>query len=77
MESSRPALNQLAADGILAIIAGYDTTAITLTALFYSLLSHPQTYTRLQEEVDKYYPPESNALDTKYHSEMPYLNAVM
>ena len=76
-KESRPPVRQAVSDGGLAVIAGFDTTAAVLNALFYLLLSHPDTYKRLQQEVDKYYPPEANALDTKYHSEMGYLTAVM
>jgi cytochrome P450 len=32
--------------------AGSDTTAITLSAIFYHLLKHPQTYKCLQDEID-------------------------
>lgn len=32
--------------------AGSDTTAITLSSILYHLLQHPETYRRLQEEID-------------------------
>jgi cytochrome P450 len=32
--------------------AGSDTTAITLSSILYNLIKHPQTYRRLQEEID-------------------------
>ena len=64
-------------DGALAIVAGSDTTASVLSNLFWLLLRHPQYYKRLQEEVDKFYPPGENALDPKHHPNMPYLESVM
>ena len=65
------------ADGTLAIVAGSDTTSSVLSSIFYCLLTHPEAYVRLRAEVDAYYPPGEDALNTKHHAEMPYLNAVM
>lgn len=59
------------------MIGGSDTTAGVLSTVCFCLLQHPEMYKRLQAEIDKYYPPEANALDTKYHADMPYLNAVI
>ena len=64
-------------DGVLAIIAGADTTASALTSVFACLLAHPGAYAELQKEVDRFYPPGADACATEYHKEMPYLNAVM
>ena len=64
-------------DGILAIIAGADTTSIALTSITYCLLTHPDVYERLQAEIDKFYPAGENALSPKHHRDMPYLTAVM
>lgn len=36
----------------MAVVAGSDTTATTLTALWYFLLRHPKALARLEEEVD-------------------------
>lgn len=76
-EEVSPPLAQVVAEGQLAVLAGSDTTASILTSMFWCLLSHPAAYKRLQAEVDAYYPPGENALDTKHHADMPYLNAVM
>ena len=62
---------------MLAIIAGADTTANALTMLFYCLLQHPDVYARLQEEVDRFYPPGEDPTGTKHHREMVFLTACM
>ncbi|GJE85094.1 cytochrome P450 [Phanerochaete sordida] len=61
----------------LAIIAGSDTTSVTLTNLVYCILAHPHVYERLQEEIDRFYPPEQDAFDSQYLSQMRYLDAVI
>jgi len=75
-KQTRP-LAQVISDGALAVIAGSDTTANVLTNLFFFLLSDREEYKRLQAEVDKFYPPGENALDTKHHQSMPILNAAI
>ncbi|KAJ3525055.1 hypothetical protein NM688_g8461 [Phlebia brevispora] len=64
-------------DGVLALIAGSDTTATVLSNTLWCLLCHPEAYKRLQEEVDKFYPPGEDSLDGKYVNDMPYLEAVV
>lgn len=64
-------------DGGLAIIAGSDTTSITLSHLFYFLMSHPDIYARLRAEVDRHFPPGEEVFDAKVLSDMELLNAVM
>jgi cytochrome P450 len=75
--SSPPTFAEVASDGVLAIVAGSDTTATTLSCLFWFLLSNPQAYLRLQAEVDDFFPPGEDILSTAHHPEMSYLNAVM
>ena len=70
-------MQQLIDDGVLAIIAGADTTSSALTSLVYCLLTHPDVYARLQAEVDKFYPPGEDVYDPKHHRDMHFLNAVM
>ncbi|KAI0755286.1 high nitrogen upregulated cytochrome P450 monooxygenase 2 [Daedaleopsis nitida] len=72
-----PPMQQLVDDGVLAIVAGADTTSGALTSLFYCILTHPEVYAKLQAEIDKYYPPGEDALSTKHHRDMPYLTAVI
>lgn len=61
------------------MIAGYDTTAVVLTSLFYHVLGSKEVHTRLQEEVDSYFRSvDSNSrLESSNLAELPYLNAVM
>ncbi|KAJ7806101.1 cytochrome P450 [Mycena olivaceomarginata] len=66
------------ANSVLAIIAGSDTSATALANTFFFLLSHPESYKRLQLEIDEAFPhgvkePTNAALLPS----LPYLNAVM
>jgi hypothetical protein len=77
VERSPPTFAEVASDGVLAIVAGSDTTATILSSLFWALLTHPTAYRRLQAEVDHYYPPGEDALSTAHHPQMKYLSSVM
>ncbi|KAK7447292.1 benzoate 4-monooxygenase cytochrome P450 [Colletotrichum acutatum] len=61
-------------DAYLIIVAGSDTTAASLTCLFFELAQKPGVYQRLREEIDDYFAqnaePEHSAL-----SKLPYLQA--
>ncbi|KAI8990697.1 high nitrogen upregulated cytochrome P450 monooxygenase 2 [Trametes punicea] len=72
-----PSLAQVVADGALAVVAGSDTTSSVISNVIFCLLTHPEAYARLRAEVDSYYPPGEDALNTKRHADMPYLNAVI
>ena len=74
---TRPSLPELTANGVLAVIAGSDTTATVLTALFYYLLRHPAAYVRLREEVDATFPDGQEPLDVTKLANMSWLNACM
>ncbi|KAI5982762.1 cytochrome P450 [Pisolithus marmoratus] len=77
IERNPPTFAEVASDGVLAIVAGSDTTATTLVCLFYSLMANKTAYRRLRDEVDKYYPPGEDASATTHHGEMKYLRAVI
>lgn len=78
VEKVPPTDPEIISDGLLAIIAGSDTTSTTLSGLFYYLMSSPLDYQRLQKEIDTAFPPgEGDPFDTLKLSEMPFLNAVM
>ena len=71
-------LNEVVVSGELAIVAGSDTTSTTLSGIFFYLLTHPECYARLREEVDAVFPPgEGEPFDATRLAEMKYLNAVM
>ncbi|RPD52947.1 high nitrogen upregulated cytochrome P450 monooxygenase 2 [Lentinus tigrinus ALCF2SS1-7] len=72
-----PTTRQLIDDGILAVVAGSDTTSVALTNIFFCVLTHPEVYATLQAEIDMYYPPGEDAYSTKDHRNMPYLQAVI
>ncbi len=72
-----PPVQHLVEDGVLAIVAGADTTSVALTSIACCLISHPDVHERLLAEIDKDYPAWEDALDTKHYGEMKYLTAVM
>ena len=72
-----PSVDEIISDGILAIVAGSDTTASSLCHILYCMLIHPETYKRLQAEVDQFYPPGEDSLSSQHHSKMTFLEAVM
>lgn len=63
--------------------AGSETTAISLAAVFYFLLKHPDCYTKLQEELDgaiqtgKIETRESGLVSWAESQTLPYLDAVI
>jgi len=64
-------------DGLLAVVAGSDTVATTLTVLWYYFLRNPLVLSRLRDEVDAYFPSGEEPLDFTRMVNMPYLNACM
>lgn len=67
----------LIADGMVAIIAGSDTTATMLSHLLYFMLRYPQCGERLQKEIETTFPHGEDPVDFARLGEMPYLNACM
>ncbi|PSS01016.1 hypothetical protein PHLCEN_2v4082 [Hermanssonia centrifuga] len=76
-EKVSPPHHMVISDGVLAFVAGSDTTASVLSNIFWCLLRHPDVYKRLQAEVDAFYPPGENSLDAKHIKDMYYLEAVI
>ncbi|OJT10336.1 Cytochrome P450 67 [Trametes pubescens] len=76
-ETVTPPFAETVSNGVLAMIAGSDTTTSVLSTLFYLILADRAVYERLQAEVDRYFPLGEDPLDTKHHASMPFLNAVI
>ncbi|KAI0086977.1 cytochrome P450 [Irpex rosettiformis] len=77
-EAEETPLRSLAiSEAVLAVIAGSDTTSSALSSTFWCLLRYPNYFKRLQEEVDRYYPSDDDALDPKHHPKMVFLDAVL
>ncbi|KAI0659811.1 high nitrogen upregulated cytochrome P450 monooxygenase 2 [Cubamyces menziesii] len=72
-----PPLKRLLDEGVLAIVAGSDTTSSALTSLAFLLVAHPPVLKRLQEEIDQYYPPGEDPCNAKHYRDMHYLTAVI
>ncbi|KAJ9229416.1 hypothetical protein DTO169E5_8872 [Paecilomyces variotii] len=60
---------------LINMIAGADTTAITLRSVFYYILKNPQVYRQLQEEIDA--SKLSTPVSYKDARALPYLDAVI
>ncbi|KAM3526846.1 hypothetical protein NHJ13051_003226 [Beauveria bassiana] len=73
--------NHISSMGLINVVAGADTTAITLTAIFYYLMRTPNALTKLREEVDEMC--KDGKIDQSGHvrfqdaKNMPYLQAVI
>jgi len=65
----------LAAGCVSNMVAGSDTTAISLSAILYYLLKNPTTFEKLRKEIDDR--KTSHFISFKESQEMPYLQAVM
>ncbi|KAH6843270.1 cytochrome P450 [Chaetomium sp. MPI-CAGE-AT-0009] len=61
---------------LLNLIAGADTTAITMRALFYHVLKNPRVFTRLQADVRAEFAPFEPAAHSRARA-LPYLEAVV
>ncbi|KAF5310744.1 hypothetical protein D9619_007782 [Psilocybe cf. subviscida] len=89
LESELP---MIISNALLAIIAGSDTSSLTLSCVVHLLLANPAAYRRLQQEVDKTFGEhdipnfdvevdrDDEEEETRYNevlTAMPYLNAVI
>jgi hypothetical protein len=73
----RPTLSTMIADGLLAIIAGSDTTSMALSSVVYFLCHHRDALERLQAEIKDVFEAEEDPVDPIRLAKMPWLNACM
>ncbi|KAM8953714.1 cytochrome P450 3A9-like [Pelodytes ibericus] len=50
---------EIMAQSLIFILAGYETTSVTLSYLFYNLAIHPDVQQKLQEEIDTFLPDKA------------------
>ena len=68
----------LAANAMVLLIAGYDTTATTLSYLSYALSKNPSVQEKLQEEVDQAFADREEAfLNYSFIQALPYMDMVI
>ncbi|KAJ7309990.1 high nitrogen upregulated cytochrome P450 monooxygenase 2 [Mycena albidolilacea] len=76
-EKQKPTFEESAADGIVAIIAASDTVASTMCSLVWFLLSDPEYYRRVQQELDNVFVDGDDPLEVSKHQELHFLSACM
>ncbi|KAH7926174.1 cytochrome P450 [Leucogyrophana mollusca] len=69
--------DELTMDAIFAIQAGSDTSANVLQYTFFFIISHPEVFKKLQDELDQAFPNHEMPLDFAVMANLPYLNAVV
>ncbi|KAL0563477.1 hypothetical protein V5O48_018590, partial [Marasmius crinis-equi] len=65
---------------MLAIVAGSDTAATSISCIFYYILSDKSIFNRLRAEIDACFPPKQGVApheDTTKLAALPFLNAVI
>ncbi|XP_060755329.1 cytochrome P450 3A27-like [Neoarius graeffei] len=68
--------HEILSQSMIFILAGYETSSSTLSFLFYSLATNPETMKKLQEEIDQTF---SNKVEVDYDAmmNMDYLDAAL
>ncbi|KAI8052178.1 cytochrome P450 [Syncephalis plumigaleata] len=62
---------------IVQMVAGTDTTSITLSWCVYMLLQHPDVYRKLRAEIDAVLPVRDMTIPYSTVNKLPYLDAVL
>ncbi|KAJ6495411.1 high nitrogen upregulated cytochrome P450 monooxygenase 2 [Mycena sanguinolenta] len=75
LEKQKPTLEDAAADGVIAVVAASDTTALALSSVVWFLLSMPEYYRRVQQELDEVIVDGDDPLDVQKHQELHFLSA--
>ncbi|THU80149.1 cytochrome P450 [Dendrothele bispora CBS 962.96] len=73
LESVKPSKGTVISDALVSIIAGSDTTATALVAIFYYLLLNPHCQTRLRREIQSVFTNGEDPLDFTKLAHMSYL----
>ncbi|KAM5541672.1 hypothetical protein V8D89_004653 [Ganoderma adspersum] len=76
-EEVPPPTLHLLEDSVLATAAPSKTVSAALVSIFHCLLSNPEAYAALQDEIDRFYPSGADAGNTAHYRDMHYLNAVI
>ena len=69
-------MEEMQAQVVTFLGAGYDTIAVTLTWIAYYLALYPDVQTKLQEEIDQHFPLEGDNVNYETVQEAPYLDMV-
>lgn len=64
-------------EAMVLAIAGADTTALTLVAICYEILTQPKIFERLRAELDSVMPDATQPPDPAKLDKLPYLNALI
>ncbi|KAI9594790.1 cytochrome P450 [Syncephalis fuscata] len=70
-------IDQIIAESIVQLLAGMDTSALTMTWTLYFLTEHPDAYRRLKKEIDAACPGPDQPLKHADVKNLTYLNAVL
>ena len=70
--------DEVVATALVLLIAGYDTTGMTLTYLAYAMSKNPEIQQKLQEEVDQAFEDNNGELpDYNVIQSLPYIDMVL
>ncbi|KAF7310129.1 hypothetical protein MIND_00386300 [Mycena indigotica] len=77
LEKVKPTVNEVLADGIMAVIAGSDTVAVALTTFMWCMIMHPDIHARVRAELDAVFPDGTSVYDCDKYDELKLLNACL
>lgn len=67
---------EVVVQSMLFLLAGYETSSITLSMLCYHLATNPEIQTRLQQEIDEIWTDGDKMPSYETVHELPYLDMV-
>nr|GAT44522.1 predicted protein [Mycena chlorophos] len=76
-EKVKPTMPEVLVDGVLAIVAGSDTSAFALSYFFWTMLTNPDVFARVKAEVDSVYPDPEAILRSERQNDLKFLNACL